>query len=130
MTQTALLDVDHSKAPMSHIYSLAYNRSTGSIGDTEGCHYIQKQLKSAGIIPYYQYFSFETAYRILIRIAYVIFLTYIVLYRLLIILAIYIAIKYMFATTRNYSLVKKQESKNLLATLPAQNNSSQKRPVV
>jgi len=129
MTQTSILDVDSSKDPMKHIYSLAFNRSTSSTGDTEGCYYIQKQLESVGIETQYQYFSFDTPYRILIRIAYVIMLIYLILYRLLLVVAFYFGIKYLFATTRNYSLVRQEDSKNLLATIPAQNDTI-KRPVI
>ena len=114
---------------MKHIKSIAYNRSTNSTGDIEACLYIEDQLKSAGVKTEYQYFTFDSPLRILMRITYIIILANLVLYRLLLIVAFYFAVKYLFATTRNFSLVKKESSKNLVGTIPP-NNKHKKPPVV
>lgn len=114
---------------MKHIKSIAYNRSTNSTGDTEACLYIEDQLKSARIKTKYQYFIFDSPIRILIRITYMIILTYLILYRLVLVIAFYFAVKYLFATTRNFSLVRKEDSKNLIGTIPPSKKHN-KPPVV
>ncbi|TFG16846.1 MAG: M28 family peptidase [Promethearchaeota archaeon] len=128
MMHSSALELDHSQDPLSHVISLAYSRSTNSTGDTKACLYIQNQLKSVGIESRYEYFSFDTPFRILMRLIYLITLTYLVFYRLLLIIAFYFAVKYLFATTRNFSLTRKEESKNLIATIPAE-RKRRKRPV-
>jgi len=128
MMHSSTLELDHSQDPLSHVISLAYSRSTNSTGDTKACLYIQNQLKSVGIESRYEYFSFDTPFRILMRLIYLITLTYLVFYRLLLIIAFYFAVKYLFATTRNFSLTRKEDSKNLIATIPAE-RKRKKRPV-
>lgn len=128
MTHSSILEMEPLKDPLSHVNSLAYSRSTNSTGDTEACYYIENQLKSVGIKSKYEYFSFDTPFRILIRLIYIITLTYLVLFKLLLIIAFYFAIKYLFATTRKLSLTRKDDSKNLIATIPAKHK--QKKPPV
>jgi hypothetical protein len=126
LIEDTVIEMEDHDAPINHIKSLAFNRSTSSIGETKAVFYIEKDLKSAGISTKVQYFSFVGPIRILMRITYVILLTYLVLYRLVVIIAFYLAIKYMFARTRNYSLVKKENSKNLIAMISAKNNQKKK----
>ena len=129
MTHSSALELDHSQDPLSHVISLAYCRSTNSTGDTKACYYIENQLKSVGIESKYEYFLFDTPFRILMRLIYLIALTYLVFFRLLLIIALFFAIKYLFATTRRISLTRKDDSKNLIATIPAA-KKRRKRPVV
>ena len=126
MTHSSVLEMDHSQDPLSHVISLAYSRSTNSTGDTKACIYIENQLKSVGIDSKYEFFSFDTPFRILMRLIYIITLTYLVYLRLLLIIAFYFGVKYLFATTRNFSLTRKEDSKNLIAPIPAINNGKKK----
>ena len=128
MTHSSVLELDQSQDPLSHVISLAYSRSTNSTGDTKACYYIENQLKSVGIKSKYEYFSFDTPFRILMRLIYLILFSYLIFFRLFLIIALYFAIKYLFATTRNYSLTRKEDSKNLIAKVPA-GNKRRKKPV-
>ena len=129
MTQTVITTVKEPESAMEHVKALAFDRSTSSNGETEALMYIKNHLASVNIESDVQYFSYDSPFNLLIRIAYIILLLYVVIYRLFLVLVIYIAIKYMSERTRKYSLVKKDDSKNLLAKIYA-NNKVKKRPVI
>ena len=129
MTQTVITAVKEPESAMEHVKALAFDRSTSSNGETEALMYIKNHLTSVNIESDVQYFSYDSPFNLLIRIAYIILLLYVVIYRLFLVLVIYIAIKYMSERTRKYSLVKKDDSKNLLAKIYA-NNKVKKRPVI
>ncbi|MBY9017451.1 MAG: M28 family peptidase [Candidatus Lokiarchaeota archaeon] len=121
--------LDDPKATINHVNSLAFNRSTGSVGETEAAFYIRDQLDNKKIINNFEYFGYIGPKRVLMRLTYLIIITYLLLNKLLIVIVLYFSIKYLFATARNYSFIKEESSKNLVSTIPA-NNRRKKRPVV
>ncbi|MHA1105700.1 MAG: M28 family metallopeptidase [Promethearchaeota archaeon] len=121
--------LDDPKATINHVNSLAFNRSTGSVGETEAVFYIRDQLDNKNIDNNFEYFGYMGPRRVLMRLTYAIIFTYLLLYKLLIVIVLYFSIKYLFATTRNYSFVNEESSKNLVSTIPA-NTQRKKRPVV
>jgi len=121
--------IDDAKATINHVNALAFNRSTGSEGETEAVFYIRDQLDNKGILNHFEYFTYMGPRKILMRLVYLIFLSYLLFFKFLMVIAIYFSIKYLFATTRNYSLVKEESSKNLVSTVPA-NIRRKRRPVV
>ena len=123
---TSLLD--DPEATINHVNSLAFNRSTGSEGETEAVFYIRDQLDNKNIDNHLEYFTYMGPKRILMRLTYTIFLTYLLMYKLLIVIVFYFSIKYLFTTLRNYSFVREESSKNLVSKIPA-NIRREKRPV-
>jgi len=121
--------LEHLKAPIDHVKSLAFNRSLSSVRETKAALYIQNELYKENIESRMEYFSFTGAKRYFMRLTYVIALFYLVFFRLLLILCAYFSIKYLFQKTRNYSLVEKEESKNVVAEINAR-KKNQNRAVV
>lgn len=120
---------DNLKAPIDHVNSLAFNRSLSSVEETKAALYIQKELYKENIESRMEYFYFTGAKRYFMRLAYIIIFCYLVFFRLLLVLVIYFSIKYLFHKTRNYSLVEKEDSKNVVARIKAR-KKNQKRAVV
>jgi len=121
--------LDDPEATINHVNSLAFDRSTGSVGETEAVFYIRDQLDNKNIDNNFEYFTYMGPRKVLMRLVYLIFFTYLLFFKFLLVIVIYFSIKYLFATMRNYSLVKEESSKNLVTTIPA-NIRRKKRPVV
>ena len=102
-----------------HVKALAFNRTAASTGETEALRYIEKELKEADIKSEVEHFSWTGPMGILMRTSYVLLLIYFLLFRLFLIIVVYFIIKLMFEKTRRISFVKKEESKNLSAQIPA-----------
>jgi len=121
--------IDHLKAPIDHVKSLAFNRSLSSVGETKAALYIQNELYKENIESRMEYFSFTGAKRLFMRLTYIITFCYLVVFRLLLVIFAYFSIKYLFQRTRNYSLVGKEDSKNVVAKIKAR-KKNQNRAVV
>lgn len=121
--------LDEQGATINHVNSIAFNRSAGSEGETEAVFYIRDQLDNNHITHNFEYFTYMGPRKVLMRLAYLIFFVYLLIFKFLIVIALYFSIKYLFATTRNYSMIKEESSKNLVTTIPS-NIRRKKRPVV
>lgn len=120
---------DNLKAPIDHVNSLAFNRSLSSVEETKAALYIQKELYKENIESRMEYFYFTGAKRYFMRLTYIITFCYLVFFRLLLVIVAYISLKYLFQRFRNYSLVEKEDSKNVVARIKAR-KKNQKRAVV
>ncbi len=114
---------------IEHVKSLSFNRSAASTGETQARMYIEKELAKEQIDSKVEYFSWAGATRILMRMSYLIIIIYLLISRLFLVLIVYYVIKHLSERTRNLSLIKKEQSKNILAEVLA-NEESQKRPLV
>jgi hypothetical protein len=112
-----------------HVESLAFNRSASSTGETKAMDYIEEELEKENINSSRQYFHWTGPTRLLMRTSYLIVITYLLLSRLILILVVYFVIKHLFEKTRKMTLIKKESSKNIYATIPA-NNKEAKRPLI
>lgn len=128
MTVTLIPKVEEFQATMEHVNNLAFNRTTGTVGETEAALYVRDVLHRDGIQSRLEYFEYIGLKKVLMRMAYAIIISYAILYKLLLILALYFSIKYLFATTRNFTLLGKESSKNLIVEIPAK-SKSEKQPV-
>lgn len=117
-------------ATIDHVKALAYSRSTSSIGEIEAVLYIQKEMNSKNIESKLEYFSFSGPKRLFMRLSYFIIFSYLLINRLILIIALYFSIKYLFAATRNFSLVEKEDSKNLVAKIPASSDNSKRGVII
>ena len=63
------------------------------------------------------------------RLSYIIIFSSLIVYRMLLVIVAYFAIKYLFPRLRNYSLVERESSKNIVAKIKAV-KKQEKRPVV
>ncbi len=120
---------DHIKAPMDHVKSLAFNRSASSVEETKAVLYIQNELYKENIESRKEYFSFPGAKWFFMRLTYIIVLCYLVFFRLYLVILAYFSLKYLFQRFRDYSLVGKEDSKNLVARIKAR-KKNQNRAVV
>jgi len=121
--------LDHLKTPIDHVNSLAFNRSLSSVEETKAVLYIQNELYKENIESRMEYFSFTGAKRYFMRLTYIITICYLVVFRLFLVLFAYYSIKFLFKRFRNYSLVGKEDSKNLVARIKAK-KKNQNRAVV
>lgn len=112
-----------------HVESLAFNRGASTIGETKAIDYIEQELDKENIGSQYEYFKWTGPTRILMRVSYLVVVTYLLLSRLFLFLIIYAVIKVSFERTRQITLIKKESSKNIFAKIPAKEESA-KRPVV
>jgi hypothetical protein len=128
MTVTLISKVEEFQATMQHINGLAFNRTTGTVGETEAMLYIRDTLKENNISTRLEHFDYIGLKKILMRMAYAIIITYMLLFKLLIVLAFYISIKYSFPKFRRYTFLGKETSKNLIVEFPI--NTKEKKPVV
>ena len=127
MTLTLISKVEEFQATMEHINNLAFSRTTGTVGETKAMLYIRDVLNKNNINSRLEYFEYIGLKKILMRMAYAIILSYLILYRLLLIVVAYFSIKYLFAKARNYTLLGKESSKNLIVEIPAK--IKEKKPV-
>ena len=111
--------IDHLKAPIDHVNSLAFNRSLSSVRETKAALYIQNELYKENIESRMEYFSFTGAKRYFMRLTYIILFCYLMVFRLFLVIIAYFSIKYLFQRFRNYSLVGKEDSKNVVARIKA-----------
>lgn len=112
-----------------HVESLAFNRGASSIGETKAINYLEKELESVNLEAHHEYFQWTGPTRVLMRVSYLVMMTYLLLSRLFLLLIVYVVIKLSFERTRQLSLIKKESSKNIFAKIPAKNPEF-KRPVV
>ena len=125
---TSLL-LDKELETKKHVESLAFNRGASTIGETKAIDYIEKELNSVNIDSQYEYFHWTGPTRILMRVSYLIIVTYLLLSRLFLLLILYVVIKVSFERTRQMTLIKKESSKNIFTKIPAKEETF-KRPVV
>ncbi len=121
--------LEHLKTPIDHVNSLAFNRSLSSVRETKAALYIQNELYKENIKSRMEYFSFTGAKRYFMRLTYIITFCYLLVFRLLLIIFAYFSIKYLFHRTRNFSLVEKEDSKNVVAKIKTR-KKNQNRAVV
>jgi acetylornithine deacetylase/succinyl-diaminopimelate desuccinylase-like protein len=123
------LNLNHIDSVINHVKALAFNRSFSSTGETKAALYIKNEMNEEHIDCNIEYFAFTGAKRIFMRLVYVILFTYLIVFRLLLLLLAYFSIKYLLPPARNFSLVRKIESKNVVANIKAI-NKQEKRSVV
>lgn len=114
---------------INHVKSLAINRSTSSPGETEGLHYIQNELSKETIKSHVEYFSYIGPRKVLMRLTYLILISYLLIFRQYLILALFFCIKYISERLRKLSLVKEEDSKNIYAIIHAK-KIKPNRPVI
>ncbi|MFX1446811.1 MAG: M28 family metallopeptidase [Promethearchaeota archaeon] len=114
---------------INHVNLLAFDRSTGTVEETKTTSYIQEELAKVNITSQREYFSYVGPKRVFMRLAYLILLTYFIVYRLWLVIAVFFALKYMSKKLREFSLIEKEGSKNLVANIPARRTES-KQPVL
>ena len=123
------LNLNHLEASINHVKALAFNRSLSSSGETKAAFYIKNEMDKENIECKLEYFGFTGAKRRFMRLSYIIIFTSLIVYRLLLVIVAYLAIKYLFPRLRNYSLVERESSKNVVAKIKAV-KKQEKRPVV
>lgn len=112
-----------------HITNLAYNRNASSVGETKAITYIKDELEKVQIDASIEHFEFSGARRMVMRIFYTLFISYLLIFRLFLVIITYYIIKTLFARTRRLTFIKKEESKNIY-TLVSARNGSDLRPLV
>ena len=127
MTVTLVPKIEEYQPTMQHINRLAFNRTTGTVGETEAMLYIRDILDKNNIASRLEYFEYIGLRKVLMRMSYAIIISYVILYRLLLVLIVYFSIKFLFAKARNYTLLGKESSKNLIVELPSK--IKEKKPV-
>jgi len=123
------LKLNHLDASMDHVKALAFSRSLSTTGETEAAIYIKNEMDKENIDCKFEYFGFTGAKRRFMRLSYIIIFTSLIVYRLLLVLVAYFGIKFLFPRLRNYSLVERESSKNIIAKIKAV-KKQEKRPVV
>ncbi len=123
------LNINHLDASMDHVKALAFSRSLSSTGETKAALYIKNEMDKENIECKFEYFGFTGAKRRFMRLSYLIIFTSLIIYRLFLVIVAYFAIKVLFARFRNYSLVERESSKNVVSKIEAVKNQ-EKRPVV
>jgi putative aminopeptidase FrvX len=125
--ETILVNNKKGKVALEHIENLAFSRTTSSIGEIKGVNYIREEIEKVGIETHTEFFSFSGPKRFLMRFFYILMFINLILYKLLLVIVLYIALKLSFARFRDFSLIQKEESKNLIAKIPAKNENPKKR---
>ena len=129
MNKILSLNLNHLDTSMDHVKALAYPRSLSSTGETKAAFYIKNEMDEENIDCMIEYFDFTGAKMLFMRLTYIILFTYLIVFRLVLLLFAYFAIKFLFPPIRNYSLVGKEDSKNVIAKIKA-TNKQKNRPVV
>ena len=127
MTVTLIPKVEEFQATMQHINGLAFDRTTGSVGETEAMLYIRDVLNKNNISSRLEYFDYIGLKKIIMRMAYAVIITYVILFRLIVLLALYFCIKYLSPKARRYTFLSKESSKNLIAEFHSK--TKEKKPV-
>ncbi|TKJ23187.1 MAG: hypothetical protein CEE42_12360 [Promethearchaeota archaeon Loki_b31] len=104
---------------LEHVKSLAFNRLASTTGETRAINYIKSELEKENIDSKIEHFSFTGYRRVIMRILYTLLICYLLLFRLFLILISYYIIRNLFEVTRRFSLIKKEESKNLYTIISA-----------
>jgi len=112
-----------------HVTNLAYNRNASSVGETKAITYIKDELGKAQLDANIEHFEFTGARRMVMRIFYTLFISYLLIFRLFLVIITYYIIKTLFARTRRLTFIKKEESKNIYSLVSARNGSDL-RPLV
>jgi len=123
------LQIYNGSGTLEHVRSLAFNRSATSTGETEALNYIENALMEGTIKTKVEHFNWIGPMRILMRMSYVIILTYLILFRLFLVIITYFILKNFFERTRNISFVNKEESKNIFAKILSKDQTPD-RPLV
>ena len=100
-----------------------------AIGEIKTVEYIRSQLEMEGIESTIQHFKWLGPNGLIIRIIYIIILSYLLLFRLDLIIIVYVIIKFLSIKARNMSLLNKKDSRNIISTITAKNGLS-KQPLV
>jgi len=129
MNLSLSLNLTHLDASINHVKALAFNRSLSSTGETKAALYIKNEMDKENIDCKFEYFGFTGAKRRFMRLSYVIIFTSLIVFRMLLVIVAYFALKFLFARFRNYSLVERESSKNIVAKIKAV-KKQEKRPVV
>ena len=111
------LNINHIDATLDHVKALAFTRSLSSTGETKAALYIKNEMNEENIDCAINYFAFTGAKRLFMRLTYIILFTYMIVFRLLLVIFAYISIKYISPRLRDYSLVGKEESKNVVVKI-------------
>jgi len=127
MTVTLISNVEESQATIQHVNRLAFNRTTGTVGETKAMLYIRGILNKNNISTRLEFFDYIGLKKVLMRMAYAIIIAYILLFKLFIVLAFYISIKLGFPKFRRYTFLGKETSKNLIVEFPTKTEG--KKPV-
>ena len=114
---------------IEHVKSLAFNRSATTTGETEALNYIENALMEGTIKTKVEHFDWIGPMRVLMRLSYIIILTYLILFRLFLVIITYFIIKSFFERTRNLSFINKEESKNIFAKILSKDQTPD-RPLV
>ena len=123
------LNLNHLDDSINHVKALAFTRSPSSTGETKAALYIKNEMNKEDIDCDFNYFAFTGAKRIFMRLTYIILFTYLIVFRLLLVLVAYFCIKYVYPRLRNYSLVGREESKNVIVRIKS-TKKQEKPPVV
>ena len=129
MISISNLQIYNGSGTLEHVRSLAFNRSATSTGETEALNYIENALMEGTIKTKVEHFNWIGPMRILMRMSYVIILTYLILFRLFLVIITYFILKNFFERTRNISFVNKEESKNIFAKILSKDQTPD-RPLV
>ena len=129
MISISNLQLYNESDTIEHIKSLAFNRNATSTGETEALNYIENALMNENIKPKVEHFNWTGPMRLLMRLAYIIVLTYSILFRLFLVIITYFIIKNFFEKTRNITFINKEESKNVFTTISAKDQAPD-RPLV
>ena len=114
---------------IEHVKSLAFNRNATSTGETEALNYIENALREGIIKTTVEHFNWTGPMRVLMRLSYIITLTYLILFRLFLVVITYFIIKNFFEKTRSISFINKEESKNIFTKISAKDQAPD-RPLV
>ena len=104
---------------INHVKSLAFNRSTSSAGETESLLYIQNELSKEKIKTHVEYFSYIGPRKVMMRLTYLILVSYLLIFRQFLIIALFFCIKFLSERLRNLSLVNEEDSKSIYAIIHA-----------
>lgn len=117
-------------ATIRHVQSLNYSRATSTPGEYKAASYIMEELEKNNIKSKLEYFGFKGPIRVLVRLFYILFISYLIVYRLYLILAVFFIVKNLSRKLRAISFVSKDESKNIYTLIPASNKAENKRPLI
>jgi hypothetical protein len=118
-----------SKATIKHVNSLAFNRSSETVGESKGLFYIQRELEKYKIESKIEHFSYAGPKTYLTRIILLIIFGYLLISRLVVVLIFCLALRSFLPTNRTFTLVKKEKSKNLITRIPSE-IGEKNRPVI
>ena len=130
MIRITVQELYNEEATIRHVQSLNYSRATSTPGEFKAASYIIEELEKNNIKSKLEYFGFGGPKRVLVRLFYIFFVSYLIIYRLYLPLAVVLMIKNLSRKLRAISLVSKDESKNIYTLIPASNRTKIKRPLI